>query len=56
MPEGGHVSSLFQRLRLAIRQMIRQTWGRIGEIFREHPGALVSALGLSPGQLGIRVR
>ena len=40
---GGRVSSLFQRLRRAVRR----TGGRIGEIFRDRPGALVSALGLS---------
>ena len=43
LPEGGRVSSLFQRLCRAVRR----TRGRIVEIFRNHPGALVSALGLS---------
>lgn len=48
LPEGGRVSSLFQRFCRAFRR----TRGRIGEIFREHPGALVSALGLSLVNLG----
>jgi uncharacterized membrane protein YbhN (UPF0104 family) len=43
LPEGRRFASLFHRL----RQLISKTRERIGEIFRYHPGALVSALGLS---------